>query len=199
MDNSIYVKSPLLPPLDFSEVARYSGEKNTTRATFSLIEECFSEVRELLNCKVAYGVFPISLKAGQVDFPFGSFYSNDLEKCLSGCESALIFGATLGFAIDRFVNRYSISSPVKALIFDAIGSERVEALCDAFCTEFCGNDYSLTMRFSAGYGDFDIECQKDIFRVLDLSKRIGVSLNDSMLMSPSKSVTAIVGIKKKTV
>ena len=49
-------------------------------------------------------------------------------------------------------------------------------------------------RFSPGYGDFPLEAQKDIFRTLDCSRKIGLTLNESLLMSPSKSVTAIVGL-----
>ena len=52
----------------------------------------------------------------------------------------------------------------------------------------------LKPRFSPGYGDLPLEMQRDIFRVLDCSRKIGLTLNESLLMSPSKSVTAIVGI-----
>jgi cobalamin-dependent methionine synthase I len=53
---------------------------------------------------------------------------------------------------------------------------------------------SLTQRFSAGYGDLPLELQRDIFGALDCQRKIGVTLNESLLMSPSKSVSAIVGI-----
>lgn len=56
-------------------------------------------------------------------------------------------------------------------------------------------DVRLKPRFSAGYGDLPLEVQKDIFRVLDCPRKIGLTLNDSLLMSPTKSVTAIVGIE----
>ena len=49
-------------------------------------------------------------------------------------------------------------------------------------------------RFSPGYGDLSLEMQRDIFRVLDCPRKIGLTLNESLLMSPSKSVTAIIGI-----
>ena len=58
----------------------------------------------------------------------------------------------------------------------------------------CGENKSIRPRFSAGYGDLDVSFQKEIFGVLDCHKKIGLTLNDSMLMSPTKSVTAIVGI-----
>ena len=54
----------------------------------------------------------------------------------------------------------------------------------------------LSARFSAGYGDVPLELQRDIFALLDCPRRIGLTLNESLLMSPSKSVTAIVGISR---
>ena len=79
-------------------------------------------------------------------------------------------------------------------MFQAIGTERIESRCDEFCN-YIEKEYGYTApRFSAGYGDFPLDIQKEIFDVLDPGRKIGVTLNQSMLMSPSKSVTAIVGI-----
>jgi 5-methyltetrahydrofolate--homocysteine methyltransferase len=55
---------------------------------------------------------------------------------------------------------------------------------------------SLRPRFSAGYGDLPLEYQKKIFDLLDPHTQIGLTLNDSYLMSPSKSVTALIGVEK---
>jgi hypothetical protein len=82
-------------------------------------------------------------------------------------------------------------------MLQALGSERVEALCDEFCRLMAiESKRELRPRFSPGYGDLPLELQRDIFRLLEPSRRIGVVLNDSLLMSPSKSVTAIIGIEK---
>ena len=83
-------------------------------------------------------------------------------------------------------------------MFQAIGAERIEALCDAFCDDI-SKEYNIAIkpRFSPGYGDLPLECQKDIFAVISPEKHIGLTLTDSMLMSPSKSVTAIVGLGGK--
>ena len=111
--------------------------------------------------------------------------------------AAIIFAATVGLAPDRLVARNLVSSPTRALVFDAIGAERIESLCDAFCEDIkakIGNEKKLRPRFSAGYGDLDIEVQRDIFRLLDCPKNIGLTLTESLLMTPSKSVTAIIGI-----
>ena len=94
----------------------------------------------------------------------------------------------------RSWQRYTSLSPAKALFFQAIGAERIESLCDTFCAELKENGLQLRPRFSPGYGDLPLDLQKDLFRVLDCSRKIGLTLNESLLMSPSKSVTAIIGI-----
>ena len=55
------------------------------------------------------------------------------------------------------------------------------------------------MRFSPGYGDFDLKYQKDILEYLDANKKIGISLTDSLMMIPTKSITAIIGIKREVI
>ena len=55
---------------------------------------------------------------------------------------------------------------------------------------------TLRPRFSAGYGDLPLEYQRRIFDLLDPPTHIGLTLNDSYLMSPSKSVTALIGVEK---
>ena len=124
--------------------------------------------------------------------------STSLAKRLAGCSRAVIFAATVGAQLDRLVTRYSAVSPAKALLLDTIGTERVEALCDTVCAELASKYASegllVRPRFSAGYGDIPLSMQKDIFAVLDCPKKIGVSLGEGLLMSPAKSVTAIVGV-----
>ena len=107
----------------------------------------------------------------------------------------ILFAATVGVEIDRLIGKYGRLSPTKALLFQAIGAERIEALCDAFCADI-KKEYNtgLEPRFSPGYGDLPLSAQKNIFAVLDPERRIGLTLNSSLLMSPSKSVTAFVGL-----
>ena len=48
-------------------------------------------------------------------------------------------------------------------------------------------------RFSPGYGDFDIQYQEPLMRMLDCAKTIGLTMTDSCMMTPTKSVTALIG------
>ncbi len=183
-----------LPPVCRKEVLRYSGAKAEASAELSaLIEECITESCNTYG-KVCYAV--LSVEEFYSLIPYAKD-SDDLSKYLQNASKILLFAATVGIEFDRLIYRYSAVSPAKALIFQAIGAERIEAACDEFCNqlpELFAGEYVASSRFSAGYGDFSIEAQREIFSVLNPEKHIGVTLTDSMLMSPTKSVTAIVKI-----
>ena len=70
--------------------------------------------------------------------------------------------------------------------------EETPKLTDQFVKE---NLY-LRPRFSPGYGDFSIEHQTMIVRMIEASKKIGLTVTDSLMLSPSKSVTAVIGISE---
>ena len=177
----IYTKTYDAPPVDRREILRYAGVRGDAPEIEALLDECIKESEDKLTYKVCYGGFPVSF--------FDSVDSKDLKKHLEGCDKVILFAATVGIGIDRLIARYASVSPTKSLLFQAIGAERIEALCDEFNSDFVGS------RFSPGYGDLPLEFQREIFKVLDCPKRIGLTLNESMLMSPTKSVTAIIGVK----
>ena len=52
----------------------------------------------------------------------------------------------------------------------------------------------LTGRFSPGYGDWDIAVQPLVANALDTVRRAGLCVTDTNLMTPRKSVTAILGV-----
>ena len=175
------------PLVDKKEILRYMGCKTPDENILSLLEECLTEAMPTLSYAVSYSVYPIKYKK--------DISSNGLLKHLSDSDEIIIFAATIGVGIDRLISKYSRISPTKAVIFQAIGTERIEALCDAFCEEMKKKYKCITNRFSPGYSDWDIKDQKLIISVTDATKNLGICLNDSFLMSPSKSVTAVVGIK----
>ncbi len=185
----ILTKTYTLPPVNLSEVWRYAGVKMPDDTISALLSECLLEAESQLTPKVCYGEFPLTHEDDNLCFGFATVSSADLKRALKGCKSVILFGATIGIGIDRLIARYGSLSPTKALLFQALGAERIEALCDCFC-----EDFAITCRFSPGYGDLPLSFQKDLFRALDCPRKIGLTLNDSLLMSPSKSVTAIAGM-----
>ena len=177
---------------------RYMSSFGGGEEIYALVDECLDEVLNVLEYKVCYTVMPIEIDRNKICMSCGNIESRNLVFNLNGCEKTIIFAATIGVGIDRLIAKYSRISPSKALCFQAIGAERVEALCDDFCGQMAkkidAEHGKLKPRFSPGYGDLPLETQKMIFSLLDCPKRIGVTLGDSLLMSPSKSVTAFIGI-----
>ncbi len=197
MNSSIILKNyTSLPEPKVSEIFRYLGVMEGDQATLDLISECIKEVTPKLSCRVVYREYDICERYGVFDLGFCCVCSNDLFKNLSGCKKIILFAATLGSEPDRLIYKYSRTSPSKAVVLDALASERIEALCDSFESEQKATCRTRA-RFSAGYGDLPLELQKNIFLALDCERKIGLTLNDSLLMSPSKSVTAIIGLSEK--
>lgn len=195
MNTVVLSKSYTEPAFDEKEILRYAGCKEADTETITLLRSCIAEVQDKLTYKVCYRELPVTIAGEMCDFGVIRLKSKNLARNLSGCEKVVLFGATIGVGIDRLIARYGRIAPSKALMFQAIGAERIEALCDAFCADI-SKEYStgLKPRFSPGYGDLSLATQKDVFAILDCEKRIGLTLNDSLIMSPSKSVTAFVGL-----
>ena len=163
-----------------------------------IINEIISETEtsNAFSYKVCYQEVDITWSCGIAELPVRMYGSKDLSTCLKGCRKAILMAATVGLGVDRLINKYERLSPSKALFLQALGAERVEALCDRFCRELPG---TLRPRFSPGYGDLPLEVQKEFIAYLDCTRLIGITLNDSLLMTPSKSVTAIVGIEPEDI
>ena len=127
--------------------------------------------------------------------------SADLQKNLENCDEVILFAATLGPGPDLLIRRASAQRMSDAVIYQAMSAEMIESYCDEICAqlrrEAAEKGLYLRPRFSPGYGDLPLDLQKDLLRILDAPKKIGLTLTDSLLMMPSKSVTALIGLTKK--
>lgn len=197
MSNIVITKTLHAPAINKKEILRYAGIKSADANILTILEECLKAIENKLNYKVCFCELNVKTTDNLCDFEFFKTSSKNLSENLKDTNKVLLFAATIGVEIDRLITKYSYLSPAKALIFQAIGTERIEALCDTFSDEYMReNNVLLKPRFSAGYGDLPLEIQEDIFKVLNCSKNIGLSLSNSLLMTPTKSVTAFAGIIK---
>lgn len=183
--------------IDKNEVVRYLGygKNAVTDEVLALIDQGVKEVYDAINPKVCFDVLLIknsddAIKVGDIEI-----YSKALSQHLKGCKRAAIFTATLGFEVDRIIQKYSAVLPVMAVIVQAVGTVCIENLCDLVCENIKQKSgCNITSRFSPGYADFSLENQSEIFKILDPGRKIGVTLTKSLLMTPTKSVSAVVGI-----
>ncbi len=120
-----------------------------------------------------------------------------LDLLLHDCDRAILMAATLGSGIDRLLMQTAVRSPSDQFVADAVASALVEALCDRAEEDLCG-PRPHTHRFSPGYVILPLEIQPELLNLLDANRQIGIALTDSLLMTPTKSVTAILGLRTPT-
>ena len=183
--------------IDTNEVLRYLGygKNKADEGILTLIERCKTEMLENCSLKACYDIFDLSLDDDMLKFGNIETESKSLKKNLKDCKKVVVFVATIGISTDRVIRKYSMTSPANAVIAQAVGTAMIEEWCDVLCDRLKVNGF-LRPRFSPGYGDFSIEYQKKIFTLLDCPRKIGVSLTDSLMMIPSKSVSGIIGISE---
>lgn len=162
--------------------------------TSESLVRCEKRLRETLSCKYAFIKTPVAFKAENVcDLGFGALESYDLAKALDGCREAYLLGVTIGIGADRLIARLGLTDPAESFITDAFASAAAESLCD-YADRVLRGTGKKPFRFSPGYGDLPLSCQPAVLAALNADYTLGITLNDSLLMTPMKSVTAIMGI-----
>jgi hypothetical protein len=130
------------------------------------------------------------------------FESRDLASFLDGCNEIALIAATTGEDIIGEIQKAAAGHQLtRGVVFDAVASETVDAALNwitAYLRQVLRRENKAPRRgrFSAGYGDFTLQNQKRIFELLEL-QRLGVRINESFILIPEKSVTAVVGIRSK--
>ena len=185
------------------ELLRYLGCKNGTvpdENTKVLIDQCKQELEQAASPRVTWREYSLSIQDHVIDMTCFQTRSKSLERNLKDCEQILLFAATLGSQVDVLLHRYNMIQMSKAVVMQAASVAMLETFCDEenqkLKEAYQEKGWYLRPRFSPGYGDFPLECQRQIAPALELSKRIGVTLTDSLLMAPSKSVTAVIGLSR---
>lgn len=158
------------------------------------ISSCLEEALELslpMHVKKPYRI-RTSNGVDFIDIPL-KVDSIALKECLQEQETTWVVICTIGFQIQRKINRYMITNPTKGVILDACASAVIEAYAEILNEEIHGG----FRRFSPGYGDFDLSYQKTFARLLDAEKTIGIYISPAGLMIPEKSILFLLGGGKK--
>ena len=164
--------------------------------TDETITRCEENLRRVLNFKYAYTKVSVNIKSENIcDLGFGDIESRDLVKALDGCTEAYILGVTIGVGADRLIYRLSLTSPAESYITDALASAAAESLCD-YADNILRGTGKKPFRYAPGYGDMPLSYQPTVLEALNADYTLGITLNNSLLMTPMKSITAIMGIKE---
>ncbi len=192
-----------LDKINTAEAFRYLGYGASApdSQTLEIADECEKKLLAVIDAKYTYRYFDIDKKNtsdGNVALVGTSLvlHGNSISEHLEGCDGVVLFAATISEGADRLIRQLSVRSMASAVVADSMASAAVEQVCDIaeqeIMREFKGK--YTTWRFSPGYGDFPLETQRMFLDVLSAQKRIGVNITGGGLMTPCKSVTAVIGI-----
>ena len=180
------------------EVLRYLGARGGGDA--ALLAQV-AEISKLFERRVVphsvYQVFDCTVEGDTVLFADRALKSAALATHLKGCRRLLLFAATLGTEADRIARTERTRALVRGAAAHAAGAAMIEQYCDdlqeTLAQAYEGEGLYLRPRFSPGYGDLPLSTQQTFFELLDLNRRLGMSLTPDYMMIPSKSVTAVIG------
>lgn len=179
------------------EILRYLriSSKTDDQRLLRLIDLCCDEVDKTASPKTLHRIFNCHTGSDFVMIEDFRFESKRLARVMQGCKTVCVFGATLGAGCDRLLRMYSSSDITRAAVLQACLASKIEEVCDSLEDKLKNEGYILRQRFSPGYFDLDLSENTKIFRLIELNKRIGLTVTEAGQMVPSKSVTALIGIE----
>lgn len=192
----------VLKPINRKETALYLGygKHEPDEIILKMMDDCEGPLMEAARPAYAFGVFDtivcseerIALSECTLELT-----GKDIGKLLRNCGKAVLFAATLGSGVDALIRRLQVNDMPKALITDAMAGAAIEQICNDFQAELAARFPGTvqTMRYSPGYGDLPLSLQKDLLAMLEAGKRIGLTVTDGSMLTPVKSVTAIIGLR----
>ncbi len=180
--------------------------KGTTKLSGSsveLLESCLQEAEPLIHPRGVYRVRRIDKVAEdrfEVQNSAIRLEGRSMKRLLSDSFAVVFMAVTIGSDLEGRAARHQAEGRAdRAVILDVIGSEAAEAAAVSLnalvATAARQGRWTLTRRFSPGYGDLSLALQADLAEELDLAG-LGVTVTDSFLLLPQKSITALIGLQE---
>lgn len=186
---------PLPKNIDTMRVFKYIGAKSDNENALQLVNKAFD-----LIAKTAVPSYTVK----RFDtIPPEVVLGTDIQKHLSGCFGVVFLSATLGLAVDQLIKKIGVTDVFFQVVLDATASvvleQAVEDLeCDLRNT-YQQNGLFLTLSYAPGYGDYPLEVLPVILGALSAQKQVGITLTESGLMLPRKSICSCLGLANKPV
>ena len=181
-----YGDGPLPAPFDeYVKMALYDAKYLTDiRCAYTILEDV----------KIDYKRY--RLLAGKQELNVGKAVCSELK----GAERLAFYVCTAGKTIcEKSASLLQGNDPVLGYVYDVLGSIITEAAGDRtqsfLKSESLTNGDQLTNRYSPGYCQWPVSDQPKLFSFFH-ENICGISLTDSSLMHPAKSISGIIGIGK---
>ena len=194
--------------VDRAEVLRYMGYagQKLTDELDACIDEVVAHCLDVARPAGSWEVFDVAgrepteedLPAVQLAGTSLQLVGESMKKHMAGAVAVGVMAVTAGMGIERELRRLSLTDPVAQVVFDAAGTATVERAADAceasIVATAAERGLYTNFRFSPGYGDMPLATQPMLLSTLDAQRRLGITLSKSLLMTPTKSVTAVIGL-----
>lgn len=187
-----------------AETLRYMGVRGGSgeldeRLT-ALLDECEAELLKTARPRYVWRIFDIERSEGGISLSGCDFLlvGSDIARHLAGCSKAAITAATLSADVDRLLKRLQLFDTAKAVAADALASvfaeETSEQARQAVLQEMPG--YYATWCYASGYGDFPQYQTVQLLTAVDASRKIGINVTSSNIMTPQKSIVGVIGLSE---
>ena len=194
------------PKVNIKEAVRYLGYRKVMPDEEMLqgIESAARETEQAAAPRFVCAQFSLTRSGDMLSVADTSLQlqGKAIARHLKNANECLLMAATLGVDIDTLSRRYQTVSPLRALLVDACANSLIEDLCDRIQSaaeqETCDANQKLTWRFSPGYGDLPLTVHSAFLPLLDTGRKMGLYETQQHLLTPQKSVTAIMGIVPRT-
>jgi hypothetical protein len=190
--------------IDIDRVCKRLGyqARSPSASILTTVKSQIASAYQLVKPAYLYEIKPIEYAHGD-KLSLGEsfvFTSKTVSHALSDCEQTGIYVATVGNDIEKEMSRMVDHGQIlEATVLDMIGSEAVnQVFChfrDNIVEMARDRGWQATIKYSPGYCDWHINQQRILFQIVDTTP-IGVSLNESCMMIPRKSVSGLIGMGK---
>lgn len=194
--------------LDRNEVLRYLGYhgQEVTPELDDRLDEAIARCLAIGRARASIAVYRV---AGREDLPDGTpqialedtaltLVGSSMRRHMAGARKVGVLAVTIGMGVERELKRLSLTDHLGQVLFDAAATTMVERAADAAEATLVGmaarEGLYTNFRFSPGYGDMPMQTQPVLLDALDARRRLGITLSPTLLMTPTKSVTAVVGM-----
>ncbi len=173
--------------INLDEAMRYLGVSGQDAALRADLAQLSGELAKRITPRTIWRAFP----ADALNLP-----GRTAALMLKDCRSVIVLAATLGAPFDAWMRREQKRDMRRAVLLDALGSACIESVCDDAAADIVQRfpGQYLTDRFSPGYGDLPLDTQHMLLSAADAQRTIGITLTESLLMLPQKSVSALIGV-----
>jgi hypothetical protein len=187
--------------IDPDEVLRFQGYKAGTDVPGADVRALFDEAlvlgRALMQPRAVLRTLRVARAGDRLTADGVTLTIPSIADRWGAVEAVTAGVCTIGDALERRVSElWDARELPLAMMLDSVGSGAVESLAeyvnDELCREGVARGMRVTNRVSPGYGGWDVAEQRLLWRLCP-GDAVGVAMNDACFMSPTKTITILVG------